>query len=499
MKMWNWSSRFATALALSVAVGANASGALLINEFQYDDGGTDDREYVELYNSGPNPVDISGYSVGTRDSGGVGASASAPVVIPGALGSGTTLIPAGGFYVIGNPGVANVNQTVATGMLENDTETIELRDGPFATGNLIDAVVYEGSAPFALPGDVVSEQGANPYYPNHQGIDLAGTPLKPATSVARYLDGADTNNNGRDFGLRPGTPGAPNATAIMTSYTPPIVDALADGAVVAGLTGSFVGARAITPGTVVAGLNPNAIPAPPSGGKAIVAWDGSGGGNGVVSNDAFSGAQEFKLYAYLDTANLPLSSNASNVTFRGSELTFYGLGGSIDAFTNLANVSGTVGITANSVNGATGVSWYYEKVGETGLGLGDVSEKLYLIDAGAGGNMNTDPGNAAADVWKVLATIDLSSSPSAWHHLSIAIDAAGNGVAGYDDQTFNFVTAPNLNGSFYVGYRENTQQGSVGVPSYLRPATFAVPEPSTIALAGVAVCCGLAVRRKSNV
>ena len=497
MKLLNWTSRIATSLALTFAIGANASGALLINEFQYDDSSTDDREYVELYNSGANPVDISGYTVGTRDTA-VGSGASAPVVIPGALGSGTTMIPAGGYYVIGNPGVANLNQSVASGMLENDTETIELRDGPFATGILIDAVVYEGSATLAgLPADVLTERGANPYYPNHQGIDLAGTPLKPATSVARYLDGVDSNNNGRDFAMRPGTPGAANATSIMTSYVAPNVDALADGAAVPGLTGSFVGGRVITPGTVVSGLNPNAIPAPPTGSKAIVAWDGSGGGNGVVSNAVFSGAQEFQIYAYLDTANLPLSSNASNVTFRGSEATFYGLGGSIDAFTNLANVSGTVGITANSVNGATGLAWYYEKVGETATGNGVVSEKLYLIDAGAGGNMNTDPGNAAADVWSILATIDLSSSPSAWHHLSIAIDAAGNGVAGFDDQTFNFVTAPNLNGSFYVGYRENTQEGSTGVPSYLRPATFAVPEPSTIALA-IAACCGLAVRRKSN-
>ena len=488
--MCNWSSRFATALALSVAVVANASGALLINEFQYDDASTDDREYVELYKSGPNPVDISGYSVGTRDTA-VGSGASAPVVIPGALGSSTTVIPAGGYYVIGNTGVANVNQVVATGMLENDTETIELRSGPFASAALIDAVVYEGSAPLAgLPADVLAQRGANPYWGNHTGTDVAGTPLKPLTSVSRYLDGIDSDNNGRDFGMRPATPGAANSTSIITSYTPQVVNALAEGAAVSGLTGSFVGARAFTPGLVTPGLNPNAIPAAPGGGKAIIAWDNSGGGNAVVANGLFSGAQEFKLYAYFDTNNLPLSINNATpqVTFRGSEATYYGLGGSIDAFTNLANVSGLTGGPNPTTNGATGVAWYYEKVGETVTGNGLVSEKVYLIDAGAGGNSSG---------WTVLATIDLSAAPSAWHHLSIAIDAAGNGVAGFDAQTFNFVTAPNLNGSFYVGYRENTQDGATTVPTYLRPATFAVPEPSTIALAIVA-CCGLVVRRKSN-
>ena len=145
MKLLNWTSRIATSLALTFAIGANASGALLINEFQYDDSSTDDREYVELYNSGANPVDISGYTVGTRDTA-VGSGASAPLVIPGALGSGTTMIPAGGYYVIGNPGVANLNQSVASGMLENDTETIELRDLeiPIYDGDPILCVHAEG-------------------------------------------------------------------------------------------------------------------------------------------------------------------------------------------------------------------------------------------------------------------------------------------------------------------------------------------------------------------
>lgn len=497
MKLKFWSSRVVTTLALSLAVTASASGALVINEFQYDDGGTDDREYVELYNSGPNPVDISGYTLGTRDSTAVGSGASAPVVIPGAVGSSTTLIPAGGYYVIGNTGVANVNLVAPVGFLENDTETIELRDNTFAAGSLVDAVVYEGSAPFALPGDVAAQQGANSYWANNSNVDVTGTPLRTITSLARYVDGADTNNNGRDFGLRPATPGAANASSLMTSYSAPNVDGLADGAAVPGLTGSFVNARAFTPSVVSATLNPNAIPAAPFGKKAIIAWDQSGGGNAVVSNAAFNaGAQSFKIYAYLDTANLPLSTTAT-ASFRGSEQTFFGLAGSTDNSSSLANVSGLVGLATNTVNGATGLALYYEKVGETVTGNGIVSEKLYLIDAGAGGNMNTDPGNALADTWIVLATIDLSTQGSAWHELSISIDAAGNGTAGFDDQSFTFTTAPNLNGSFYVGYRENTQSGTVTVPSYLRPATFAVPEPSSAVMALVA-CCGLLIRRRAS-
>ena len=44
-----------------------ASAAIIINEFVYDDGGTDDREYLELYNNGASAVDISGWVVRSSD------------------------------------------------------------------------------------------------------------------------------------------------------------------------------------------------------------------------------------------------------------------------------------------------------------------------------------------------------------------------------------------------------------------------------------------------
>jgi hypothetical protein len=230
-------------------------------------------------------------------------------------------------------------------------------------------------------------------------------------------------------------------------------------------------------------LNPNAIPKPVGVEKALIAWDNTGGGNGVISNAVFNNGGRIELQVYFDTNNLPLSSNTANppVTFRGSEETFYGIG-AIDAFTNLADVSGTVGLgTAVGATGATGIAWYYEKVGETIAGAGDVSEKLYLIDANDGGNSNT---NAAGGLdWTVLAMIDLSNTLSGWHTLSISILPDGAGLATFNNQAFPFTTVPNFVGEFYVGYRENTQAGAVSVPSYLRPATFAVvPEPSVAGL-----------------
>lgn len=492
-------NRFLPVIALSVLLQFTSSSAraqVVINEFQYDDtGAADDREYVELFNAGGIAIDISGWSVGSRDNGTVNSS----VVVPAA-----TTLPPGAYWVIGNTGVLNVNQVVAGGFLENDSEQLELWNGAFGTSTLVDGVVYEayrgptagtGTTSYGTLSPAMATQVGPGYWGTHQGVDVAGTPLRPLTSLARYINGIDSNNNGRDFGLRPGTPGTANSSVITSSFLAPNVDALADGTTISGFTGSFVGARVITPGTATPGLNPRAIPAPPNSTKAIVAWDQSGGGNAVVSDTIFNGSVRFDLHAYLNTAHMTVNSNAANVQFRGSEQTFYGLG-SMDAFANLADPTGELGLgTAVSQNGASGVAWYYEKVGESALGLDDVSQRLMLIDARTGGNANSGAGPIE---WTILATIDLDAAGSAWHLLSLAIDAAGNGTAVFDTQTFLFTTTNTLLGEFYVSYRENTQLGSVGVPeNLLSPATFApVPEPSTFILAGLGVLALLALRRR---
>jgi len=474
--------------AVLACVVCTARGAIVINEFMYDDlvgGTTDDREFVELYNSGPDAVEIGDWTLGRSDQNG----AKAPIAIP----SGTILQP-GAYWVIGQNGVPNLNQPIGT-FLENDNETIELYDTTLA---LIDAVLYEGNkgSTFVSQGSPLQFQVGSPYFGNHQGVDVAD--FRTLTTVARHVNGRDTNNNGRDFGLRLSTPGASNnAGGTITHYSAPNVEALNDGDIVAGLSGSFVGARAFTPSMVTPGLNPKAIPAPAGATKAIIAWDHAGGGNGVVSDAVFNNGGSFAIQVYLDTDNMPLSTNAVGATFRSTEETFFGIG-SIDAFTNFADISGAMGLGSGDVgpNGASGVHWYYEKAGETSAGAGDVSEKLYLVEANDGGPNNAD-GPFGLD-WTVLAEIDLTNTPSGWFTLAIAIAPDGTGTAIFDSQSFNFTTIPGLVGEFSVGYRENTQEGSVGVASFTRPATYAelvIPEPGTASLWGLGVAA-LGIRRR---
>jgi hypothetical protein len=132
---------------LGVATLCAVSGAqVVINEIQYDDTGTDDREYVELYNKGTAAVDISGWILRSWDLT-PGTDNNPDYVIPGAVGSATTVIAPGGYYVMGSPLVANVNQVLVNGaastnLFENDIETTALVDG---TNSVVDSVTYEGS------------------------------------------------------------------------------------------------------------------------------------------------------------------------------------------------------------------------------------------------------------------------------------------------------------------------------------------------------------------
>jgi hypothetical protein len=252
--------------------------------------------------------------------------------------------------------------------------------------------------------------------------------------------------------------------------------------------------------------NPNAISAPPfpgtNGNRAIIAWDPSGGGNGVVSTEGFgTGDKSFSIFAFLDTDDHPVQSNAGGTQFRGSEFTVYGIG-SGDALANASNVSGATGFgprtppaLADTDAGYTGVFWLYEKVGESTAGQGNVVENLYLIDAGDGGDATT--GQNFPMQWQVLETIDLTTYASDWYQLGISVDDAGIGVARFNDQFIDFTTNPDLVGTFQVGYRENMQVGADGTPdALLRPATFIrVPEPANLAFFALAAFAFLRRRK----
>jgi hypothetical protein len=440
--------------------------AIIINEVAYDDtgsGGADDHEFVELYNSGPGAVDISGWTLGGRDNTGLNPSA----VVPGAVGSNTTVLAANDYYVIGNAAVASRDQTVAANFIENDAEQIELWNGAINTTTLIDAFLTEankGAASHGALSPAMAAQVAGGYYGNFQSGHVngqtaqggAGSNGPVLVSQSRYIDGLDSDNNGRDFGQRRATPGAANSSGLVTQYTGPNVDSLAVGTEAPGHFGSFVNPRVVDP-TTVSQFNPSSIPASPQGGNAITIWDTEFGGHGGGVDGVMQVNGRYDMFVYVDPRLLgPTDLEEWTV----------GIAGASDPLHNFMS----------SVNGSTGLAWVFHR--------DETTRTLQLIDFGQGG-----PAGSRV----VLGSVPLTDADLGWHLMSIVVN--GTSVVGRYDSTFiNGTTASNLTGNIaYFSYREGITNNA---DPLLRPLTIdAIPEPSTLVLAGL-VGLALAARRR---
>jgi len=435
----------------------------------------DTREFVELYNAGATPIDVSGWILNS-------------IVIDTATAISDTLpagsiIPAGGYFVIGQAGVPNVNYTPISGELWTNGKTLyELRkpnplDPPAPT--LVDALAVETfrtSETDLLTQEQIDQTGAgqtagvgsragwwgqlesnnahpsDPSYPN--------LPM----SLGRYRDGRDRNRNGYDFGMLPATPGASNNLPLVASHAITDVNALAVNTVLHGdYYGSFKLPRVIAPGTASV-YNPSSILPSPQGGNALIAWDETGGGNAVFSDEL---TNKFELYAYID----PTPFNVTTADTNQSEASIYGIGttdplfGTPNSGDLLTGQPGTGGNITSSANGSTGLGWLIQRRTSNVAGVQNSKAVLQLLDMNDGGD-----GVLADADWQVEASIDLTGMAAGWHRLSIDYNpTTGAVVAKYDDQTFNFTSDTDLMGNFYVGYREQLP-GTGG--TIARPPTF---------------------------
>lgn len=119
--------------------GGSNNADVVISEIMYNNPGSDDYEFLELYNKGSNPVDMTGWSFSqgiTYTFGNFTLQPGAFVVlaIDSALFESTFGIPAFQFL----------------GALNNGGETITLVD---ATGNVVDSVAYDDEAPWPTEPD----------------------------------------------------------------------------------------------------------------------------------------------------------------------------------------------------------------------------------------------------------------------------------------------------------------------------------------------------------
>ncbi len=192
--------RFTAILALALIAGP-AHSALVINEIDYDQPGTDAAEFLELKNVGPDPINLDTYAVELVNGNAGGTALYQTIDLP------SVDLAAGDYFVV----CANAANTLNcdldvlpdTNLIQNGApDGVGLREG----GLLVDAVSYEGNT------------GAP--YTEGSGTGLVDDGVSAIQSISRCQDGSDTDQNNADLGIRSSTPGAANACA---SDVPPTV------------------------------------------------------------------------------------------------------------------------------------------------------------------------------------------------------------------------------------------------------------------------------------
>ena len=108
----------ALAASTALAMAPQSPSGVVINELNYDDSGSDDFEFVELYNGSTQPVDISNWTLNGIDGTTSGNGTHT-------IGPGVVLQP-GGFWVVGDAGVPNVNEVISGLALENGADGVYL-------------------------------------------------------------------------------------------------------------------------------------------------------------------------------------------------------------------------------------------------------------------------------------------------------------------------------------------------------------------------------------
>ncbi len=215
----------------AVAAVTTGYSQVFINEVDSDTPGSDVAEFIELYNADTdNVVSLDGYALvffngndpaedddpATPD---VDESNPADEVYRVQDMTGQT-IPAGGFFVFGNPDVPNVDLTVATGAFQNGTDAVALYNGPTAvafldgsqtapvTADLVDAIIHDTNDGDDL--DLQNSLGLTTQFNEDENGE------RNTESIQRNPDGSSS------FSIQEATPGESNFSlpSLSLSFSP---------------------------------------------------------------------------------------------------------------------------------------------------------------------------------------------------------------------------------------------------------------------------------------
>jgi len=399
-------------LCLALLAPQGPSVQVVLNEISYEDSGTDDREFVELFNPGTRPIDIGNWLVDSANASGPQSAYTVPA---------GTMLAAGDYYVLGSALVPNVDQVVGTTDLwVTGPATITLR---VSGGAVIDTVGY-GTHGGLWPGALFEGEGLWGDF-----ISVDGT----ETSWSRVRDGGDSNNNGYDFALLPSTPGAPNAlmntcVAISENY-----DSAAPETAVSTWGASFHALHVVDP-TMASTHNPAAIVASPQGGNCAAIWDPAGEATADMMLTDVPGPAAFEALVYLDASRQQTGESQSWSIGFGSTDSGFALPDPDQKF-------------QSNANGNTGISWTFV--------VHDTGADLFLIDHNDGG------WTGAVTPWTELGRFAIRAGVNdGWQRLrleisgGIVIGTFGGTLGGTGGEQRTAVTPWSLPTTLYAAFRE---------------------------------------------
>lgn len=361
-------STLASLLAAStaLAVAPQSPTGVVINEINYDDTGSDNFEFVELYNGSFVAVDISNWTLNGID--GTTSGNGTHTIAPG------TLLQPGAFWVVGDSGVPNVDEVISGLGLENGADGVFLLDGNFIyqDGVCWETADWTNPLPTWLEGDGL--WGAI------QGVERPTGTL--VVAMGRGVDGHDTDDNGCDFRPLPATPGELNVLGLTTTlpyandFDDPVTSSVGGDFSYSFTPGNTQSPGAIQ-GAIITGIpQPTfSIPASPQGGNVSVWHDPTGGGNANWLRSFSTSDILLETYVFVPGPNANLDAD-------DGEQWSIGVRGHSDSFGEFSDHGGFYSMIScgggSAVQpGHTGIAWTCQRTAS----LCD----LYLVDYNNGG------------------------------------------------------------------------------------------------------------------
>ena len=184
------------------------SAALIINEVDYDQPGTDTAEFIELFNQNTTDINLSPYSVALIN-GNNGSSIYETITLP------SLTLGAGEYFVI----CGDSNSVINCDWTASKSTNLIQNGAPDAIALMLNNVVQ----------DSLSYEGNTASYTEGSGVGLVDDPDFDFMGLSLFPNGTASNQNNVDFIFSCITPGMQNINQSRNCFAPVAASVLSSG------------------------------------------------------------------------------------------------------------------------------------------------------------------------------------------------------------------------------------------------------------------------------